>query len=242
MTIHTYKDYNAMSEATADLIQDYVSKKPSSLICIASGSTPLGLCQVLARRVHDKEIDLSEVTFVALDEWVGMGPDDEGSCQHFLKHHLFQPLHISPSKIVQFDAKADDLDAECDKVNEVIAANGGLDIIIVGIGMNGHLGLNEPGTPFDNYAHVSTLEEITKSVGQKYFKSTTPLSNGITLGLKHLAEAKVPVIIASGENKAAIIAKTINEEISTDIPSTLFQTLSHGKVILDADAAKFINQ
>jgi glucosamine-6-phosphate deaminase len=242
MTIHTYNTYEDMSEATADLIQEYILSKPKSMICIASGSTPLGLCKVLERRVKNGDIDIKDTTFVALDEWVGMGPDDEGSCQHFLKHHLFQPLNISQSNIVQFDAKSDDLDAECNKVNEVIAANGGLDIIIVGIGMNGHLGLNEPGTPFETYAHVSILEEITKSVGQKYFSSTTPLTRGITLGLKHIAEAKVPVIIASGENKADIISKTVSGEVGTDIPSTLFQTLSHGKVILDLDAAKFINQ
>ena len=234
MTIHTFTNYETLSEATANLIIDVLKQKPEALICIASGDTPLGVCKFLAQ--SDKK-RFDKCTFVGLDEWVGMNENDEGSCKHGIYQNLLIPLNIPSERIKYFDAKAEDLESECQKINEFIASKGGLDVMLVGVGMNGHIALNEPNTSFDIYAHVSDLEEITISVGQKYFAKDTILTQGITLGLAHLQEAKLPILIADGFRKAEVINNALNGEISEQFPASIFQKLPHSLVMLDEEAA-----
>jgi glucosamine-6-phosphate isomerase len=241
MQVNILQNYREMSQNVAQIMIDYVKKKPEAIICIASGDTPLGLCKMLVDAQNKKEIDFKEVTFVGLDEWVGMGSMDEGSCQYFLRTELFKPLKIRPKQIIQFDAKAADIERECDRINNYIANKGGLDIMVVGVGLNGHIGLNEPGTSFDTFAHVSHLADSTITVGQKYFNRPTPLSKGITLGLKHLSNSILPILIASGEKKSQIIKQSLQCEISENIPASIFQTIDQSLVFLDEDAAKLLS-
>ena len=235
MTIQTFPNYETLSEATANLIIDVLKRKPTALICIASGDTPFGVCKYLAQ--SDKNL-FEECTFVGLDEWVGMDENIEGSCKYGIYQNLLIPLNFPSERIKYFDAKAKDLVLECYKINEFIASRGGLDVMLVGVGMNGHIALNEPNTPFDIYAHVSDLEEITKSVGQKYFTKDTVLTQGITLGLAHLQEAKLPILIANGGRKAEVINKALGSEISEQFPASIFQKLERSIVMLDIDAAQ----
>jgi glucosamine-6-phosphate deaminase len=225
MTIHTFPDYEALSEATANLIIEVLKQKPDALICIASGDTPLGVCKFLAK--SDKK-----------REWVGMDENDEGSCKYGIYQNLLIPLNFPSERIKYFDAKAQDLDSECQKINEFIASRGGLDVMLVGVGMNGHIALNEPNTPFDIHAHVSDLEEVTKSVGQKYFTKKTILTQGITLGLAHLQEAKLPILIANGQRKAPVINKALTLEITEKFPASIFQKIEQSIVMLDLEAAQ----
>lgn len=235
MKINTFPDYEALSEATANLIIDVLKQKPDALICIASGDTPLGVCKFLAQA--DKKL-FEKCTFVGLDEWVGMDENDKGSCKYGIYQNLLISLNFPSERIKYFDAKAQDLDLECQQINEFIASKGGLDVMLVGVGMNGHIALNEPNTPFDIYAHVSDLEDITKSVGQKYFKNDTVLTQGITLGLAHLQEAKLPILIANGLRKAAVINVALTDEITERFPASIFQKLEHSIVMLDIEAAQ----
>jgi glucosamine-6-phosphate deaminase len=235
MKINTFPDYEALSEATANLIIDVLKQKPDALICIASGDTPLGVCKFLAK--SDKKL-FEKCTFVGLDEWVGMDENDEGSCKYGIYQNLLIPLNFPSERIKYFDAKAQDLASECQKINEFIASLGGLDVMLVGVGMNGHIALNEPNTPFDIYAHVSDLEEITKSIGQKYFTKDTVLTQGITLGLGHLQEAKLPILIANGNRKAEVINKALNGDVTEQFPASIFQKLEHSIVMLDLEAAQ----
>jgi galactosamine-6-phosphate isomerase len=115
------------------------------------------------------------------------------------------------------------LAAECALTNEAIAQHGGLDLMLVGLGMNGHIGLNEPNTAFDTYAHVSELAEVTVSVGQKYFNGQTALTQGITVGLRHLQEAKTVILIATGAKKAKIVERVCSEEISEKLPASILK-------------------
>src|SRR6185312_4321051 len=108
---------------------------------------------------------------------------------------FFTPANIDPSKMMVFDARAADLDASCTAMNSFIKEHGPLEIMLVGVGMNGHIGLNEPGADFNSYAHHSPLDPITIEVGQKYFQSETKLTEGISLGLKHLQEAGIPMLL-----------------------------------------------
>jgi glucosamine-6-phosphate isomerase len=235
MTINTFSNYEALSEATANLIIEVLKQKPDALICIASGDTPLGVCKFLAK--SDKKL-FEKCTFLGLDEWVGMDENDEGSCKYGIYQNLLIPLKFPSERIKYFDAKAQDLASECQKINEFIASRGGLDVMLVGVGMNGHIALNEPNTPFDIYAHVSELEEVTKSVGQKYFTKETILTQGITLGLAHLQEAKLPILIANSSKKTSVIKRALTEAITEQFPASIFQKIENSIVMLDLEAAQ----
>lgn len=240
MNIQTFPDYEQLSGYAAQLIIEVIRDKPAALICIASGDTPMGACRYLVQAAQEGRVDVSQCTFVGLDEWVGMDENDHGSCKYTMKYNLFDPLGLRPDQVVYFDAKAKDLDADCQRVNQFIASAGGVDLMLVGVGMNGHIALNEPGTPFDSYAHVSELEEITAQVGQKYFTQATELKLGITLGLRHLYEAGKAVVIASGDKKAEIMRTVLQGEISTKVPASIIQTIPDGIVLLDQAAAKLL--
>jgi glucosamine-6-phosphate isomerase len=234
MNYQVFSSYDTLSAHAAQFILDYVRQKPTATICVASGETPLLTFQKIVNNAQAGGFD--QVTFVALDEWVGIAPNNAGSCRSYIDGPLIKPLGISPERVSFFDSLAEDLEAECQRVNDLIASKGGLDIIMVGIGMNGHLGLNEPGTPFDTYAHISVLEEVTASVGQKYFQSETPLTQGITVGLKHFLEAKVAIVIANGEKKKAIISRVLDEPVSESLPASALKLHPNSHLWVDAAA------
>jgi glucosamine-6-phosphate isomerase len=191
--------------------------------------------------VKAENIDLSNVTFIGLDEWVGIPPDNEGSCHYFFQHELFQYLSLSKQQIYLFNGLTTELEQECSKMNTTILEKGGIDLMVVGIGMNGHIGFNEPGVSFDNYAHIIDLDATTTAVGQKYFKSATSLQKGITLGLKHLSEAKEVLLIANGLKKADIIKKTVEGEVTNLVPASIMQTHANGFIMIDKEAASLLD-
>jgi glucosamine-6-phosphate isomerase len=237
MKIAIYDTYDEMSKAAAELVAQQLTEKPASMLCFPSGDTPTGMLTYIAQWANEGKIDLNQAHFVGLDEWVGMDENDQGSCKYYLKHNFFDKLDTPLRSVTLFDAKASNLDAECERMNSFISSNGGLDVMIVGIGMNGHLGLNEPGTPTHLYAHQSVLDPVTVQVGQKYFSKETSLTGGITLGLRHLAEAGKAVLIASGAKKADIIHESLQATVTTEVPASILQTLSNAYVLLDKDAA-----
>ena len=233
----TYPNYEELSRAAAEKVVQLLHQKPTAVICLPSGSTPLGMFKILADQSKAGEVDFSQCTFVGLDEWVGMGPEDEGSCRYWIDRDFLNPIGFRADQIVYFDAKSDDLQGQCDLVNQKVAALGGLDLMVLGVGMNGHLALNEPGTSFDTYAHLSVLDPITAEVGQKYFTKATPLTHGITLGLRHAREAKQLIVMVSGKNKAGVVKRALEGEVSEDFPVSLVQTNEQIIVMLDEDAA-----
>lgn len=237
METRIYPTYSSLCKQVADLIIHYVQTKPQSLICLASGHTPVGVFEELARRQQAREVDFSACTFLSLDEWIGIDPKDPGSCLSMLQRDCFGPLQLKPRQLVYFDVTVPDLEKECTRINTLIASNNGLDIMLVGVGTNGHIGMNEPGTSFDSVAHLSELAEETKTVGQKYFEKTTPLSHGITLGLKHLREARMPLVMASGEKKAAIVAQALQGTATETIPLSVVHLITQGYILLDEAAA-----
>jgi len=236
MELKIYPDYSQLSRSAANLIKEAISKKKNALVCIASGHTPIGVFKCLVNDVKAGELDLTGCIFLSLDEWVGINPADPGSCLSMLKRDFFDQLDINENRIVFFNVKAD-LEKECKRINNLIESNGGLDVMLVGLGTNGHIGMNEPGTSFDLYAHVGELAEETKIVGQKYFAKATALSNGVTLGLKHLKEARLPIVMANGEKKAAIISKIMSTSPNEQIPATIIHDIPQGYVMIDELAA-----
>jgi galactosamine-6-phosphate isomerase len=242
MQIKIYKDYEALSTATADAIIELIKEKPTAVICFASGHTPLLACQLFVQKIKEQKINIDAVSFIELDEWVDVPRYNEGSCHYFLHDTIFNPLNVKSNQIHVFDALSNDLEKECKKMDAAIASIGGIDLMLVGIGMNGHIGFNEPSVSFKNYCHVINLDATTLSVGLKYFSCATNISKGITLGLQHLMEARQVILIANGEKKAAIIKQAIEEKITEQIPATIMQAHTNGMIMLDEDAASLINK
>ena len=242
MLLTIYQDYDELSAHVASEIIALVNNKPEAVLCFASGDTPRLSCQLLAARAIKEKTDFSKCTFIGLDEWVGIPPENEGSCRFFFESLLLKPLNFASSQIHLFDALSTNPLQECRKMDELILAKGGIDLMIVGVGMNGHIGFNEPGVSFSNYSHVIDLDETTISVGQKYFKGPVVLMQGITLGLKHLVESKKVFLIANGSKKAEVIKKTIESEISNDFPATIIRNHPQGVVMVDEAAASLLSK
>ncbi len=235
--LQIFKNYEVLSLAAAEQVEKLLAQKPDAVFCLPSGSTPMGMFKVLTEKSKAGEVDFTQCTFVGLDEWVGMGPDDEGSCRYWIDRYFLHPIGFREEQIVYFDAQSANLQGECDRVNREVVALGGLDLMVLGVGMNGHLALNEPGTSFDSYAHLSTLDPITAEVGQKYFTKATPLTEGITLGLRHAREAKQLIVMACGATKASVVQRALEGEVSEDFPASLVQRVEGALVMLDEAAA-----
>jgi len=233
----TYEDMSR--QAARDLIETVqLSDKP--LFCPASGDTPVGLYKELVHLHQQQKFDSSNWLFVGLDEWVGMNENDEGSCRYSLNDQLFYPLKIADDKICFFDGRAKDLTNECDRIENFIQQHGGIDVAVLGLGMNGHVGMNEPITSPSLRSHVATLDPITQQVGQKYFKKQQHLSQGITLGIATLLESKHIFLLVSGKRKAAIVKKVIEGDITEEVPASLLRNHQNLKIYLDTDAAEII--
>jgi len=190
--------------------------------------------------VRKKELSVDNWLFLGLDEWVGMNAADEGSCRHHLDLELLGPLQIPEGRICFFDGRASDLEAECQRIEKFINDHGGIDVAVLGLGMNGHIGMNEPGVSVNTRSHVIDLHPTTKAVGQKYFKEEKELAQGITLGVTTLLDANNLIVVISGKHKADIAQKIIEEEISENLPATLLRNHPALKIYLDSDAASKI--
>ncbi|WP_420149725.1 6-phosphogluconolactonase [Spirosoma sp.] len=240
MTIQEFPDHESLSQYTAEHIAAIINQKPDALLCLASGDTPIETYHRFVALVKDERVDVSRCTFVGLDEWVGFGPEDAGSCSYYVFRDLFTPLNLRPNQIYVFDAKADDLDAECARIDTLIDSHGGLDLLLVGMGMNGHIALNEPGTPFTLGCHVSELAESTKTVGQKYFTQETPLTKGITLGLRHLTEAHDVILLVSGAKKAPTLRDALKGPVTEQVPASIIQNRPNVQVWIDKAAGSLL--
>jgi len=242
MQLKIYDDHYVLSNEAANEIVAAIASKPGAVICLASGETPRLTCQLFAQKVKNEKIDLSGTTIIGLDEWVNIPPDNEGSCHYFFRNELTNPLRIPEKQIHLFDGMSEKPEVECRKMDAVIREKGGIDLMIVGIGMNGHIGFNEPGVSFDNYSHVIDLDDTTLTVGQKYFKSKAALQKGITLGLKHLQESKKVLLLANGTKKAEVVRRTVDEKVTNTFPASIMQTHSNGFVMVDKEAASLLKQ
>lgn len=240
--LFVFETYQKMSEKAADAVIKLIRQKANAVISPASGNSPEGLYKNFVEKVKQENIDVSDLFFVGLDEWMGMNGSDEGSCRFYLNEQLFFPLKIKEEKIAFFDGRAENLEAECKRIDKAISAHKGIDLAIVGLGMNGHVGMNEPGTSPDLHAHISEIDPVTASVGQKYFKEKKNLSSGLTLGIANLMEAKNIMLVVNGGKKAEILQKVLEEEISEELPASFLRNHSNFTVYADAEAASLLKK
>lgn len=237
MKVLIQPDYPAISHHAADEIMALLAEKPDAVLCIASGDSPKLACELFVKKVQDTGLDTSRFFFIGLDEWVGLDASTKGSCHYDFVTRLFDPLGIAANQYHLFNGRAADLQKECEEMDRVIREKGGIDLMIVGIGMNGHIGFNEPGVDFNLLSHVIDLDETTLTVGQKYFNQPVTLTKGITLGLAHLMAAKKVLLMANGTKKAAVIQKAVEEPVSNAFPASILQQHPQGVFLVDEAAA-----
>ena len=240
MQLKCYKDYKTLSLQVATEIASMVKLKPGAVLCFASGDTPRLAYTLLSEMAAKEGVDFSGSIFIGLDEWVGIAPENEGSCSYFLHNTIFKPLKIPSGQIHLFNALSGNLAGECVKMDKIIFEKGGIDLMIVGVGMNGHIGFNEPGTSFASLSHVAELEEITKSVGQKYFDGPVELGKGITIGFGHLMNTKKVFLMANGPKKAEVIKKTIEGPVTESFPASIMQQHANGFIVIDEEAGSLL--
>lgn len=234
------KDYQAVSRYTSDLIIQTMQNKPEGLYCFAGGDTPVLALQQLAEAHRQGLIDLTKAYYIELDEWVGLPQENEGSCLSYLKRNLFDASGVPADHIHSFHSMSQDLESECRQANAYIVEHGNITLSLLGVGENGHLGFNEPFVSFDLCAHVVSLTESTRIVGQKYFNSKIELSQGISLGIRQLMESEVLVIEACGEKKRQAISRLLKGTVMNEWPVTIAGVHKNCYVVVDEAAMKEI--
>lgn len=241
MKIIVADTYEALSKKAADDLVVLTRSIKEPLVCTASGDSPSGLYKELVYKVSEKHPDISSWYFVGLDEWTGMNGKDEGSCRFYLDRQFFHPLAVREERICFFDGRAADAQAECQRTENFIEKHQGIDVAILGLGMNGHVGMNEPGTPPDLRSHLADIDPQTQAVGQKYFTQQKDISHGLTLGIATLNEAKQIMLLVSGAHKAAIVKRVVEEEASEQLPASLLRDHPGFTLYLDQAAAQFLD-
>jgi galactosamine-6-phosphate isomerase len=238
MKLHVLTDSIALANHAANQILDCVRAKPDAVLCLTSGDTPRKTYHRIVALADQTRTDFSRVTVFALDEWLGIPTTSPGSCHYIVVENLLKPLSITAKQFHFFDGLATDPQSICDSINSKLLQLGGLDLIFVGVGLNGHVGLNEPGTSTRLHAHISELDQQTIDIGQKYFTEKTILTKGLTIGLADFLHAKTAIAIACGKKKAAIMKRALEGEISNAVPVSLIRQHKNGFVLLDHEAAQ----
>lgn len=232
-----YKDYTELSVKTAEQIAAIITRKPDALLCFPAGETSVGTFKQLIALNKAGHLSFKKCKIVGLDEWAHLGPMKSENCFSFLKKHFFNHIDYSPENLCFFDGESSDLKKECLKTDDFIRKYGPVDMMLLGAGMNGHLGLNEPGTSFDLYSHIVQLDDTTRVVGQKYFSGKVNLTAGITLGIKYIMETKTVILQLNGSRKADVVKRLIDSEVSTAFPASALKAHPNSFLLLDKDAA-----
>lgn len=241
MECRIFDDYDELSAAAAELIIGIVERKPDAVLCFATGNSPVGTYKALAQKAKESGTDFSQCFCFGLDEWLGVPPEKSGSCHYLLYEQVFNPLEISPAQVHLFDGMTKDIQMECRIMNGEIENAGGIDCMLVGIGLNGHIGFNEPGVDIGLQAHEQELQDSTLASGQLYFNEPTAIAKGITLGLDQVMKARTLLMLASGKSKAEIIHKACDGPVSNEVPASYIQHHRHAVLMIDREAATLLS-
>ena len=240
MHIVVCKDYEEMSRRAAEIVAEQVKKRPDGLISFPGGDTPLGMVHVFADMVNEGKVDISRTHYVSLDEWVGLSGEDEGSCGLFNQQNLLSRLQHPFAGTHIINGAAEDIESERVALNDYISQYGPLDISVLGIGMNGHLGFNENGVDFDLDAHIIPLSETTLKVMTKYFGEKFHPTHGISQGIRQIMAAKTVILIANGAHKAEILKKAVHGPVTNEVPASVLQNHPNCYVVADEAAAALL--
>lgn len=236
MKILRAKDYNDMSRKAANIISAQVIMKPNCVLGLATGSTPIGTYAQLVDWYKKGDLDFSEVTTVNLDEYKGLTRDNDQSYYYFMNDNLFSKVNIDLNRTFLPDGTEPDSDKACSDYNKIIADVGGVDLQLLGLGHNGHIGFNEPGMAFEAETHCVDLTESTMKANQRFFASMADVPRqAYTMGIKTIMQAKKILVVVSGEDKASIVREAFFGPITPQVQASVLQL--HNDVTVVADEA-----
>lgn len=231
------KDYEDMSRKAAEIMSDRLESLKNPVLGLATGSTPEGLYLNLIEKYKQQVISFKHVTTFNLDEYIGIKRENPNSYYHFMNEKLFKHVDIPEEQIHIPNGLASNLEQECREYEELIKGKGHIDLQLLGLGVNGHIGFNEPGTPFASRTNVVDLDESTRQSNARFFDSMDEVPmQAISMGTKTIMESGEVLLLASGEKKADAVARLINGEVSEDFPASILKNHKYATVIADEAA------
>ena len=236
MKVYIGKNYEEMSRIAANVLSAQVMMKPDCVLGLATGSTPIGTYKVLIERCAQGDLDFSQVKSINLDEYVGLSGEHDQSYRYFMNNNLFNHINIDKANTNVPNGLAEDVDAECARYNYVINTLGPIDIQVLGMGHNGHIGFNEPDDHFPLETHKVDLAQSTIDANARFFASADEVPRqALTMGIKTIMQAKKVLVVVSGKDKAEIVKKAFTGPVTPQVPASILQM--HSDVILVADEA-----
>lgn len=234
MKVYKVKNYEEMSKKAANIIASQIILNPNSVLGLATGSTPEGTYKNLVQMYNSADIDFSQIKTVNLDEYKGLSKDSDQSYYYYMNKHLFSHVNIKISNTNIPDGSAQNGQEECERYDNIIDELGGIDLQILGIGNNGHIGFNEPDEVFSKGTHEVKLTQSTIDANARFFKTKDEVPKfAYSMGAKSIMKARKILLLASGKSKADAIFKTINGPITPQMPASILQL--HNDVIIVAD-------
>lgn len=236
MVIYKAKNYQDMSRKAANLISAQIIMKPNCVLGLATGSSPVGTYKQLIEWYEKGDLDFSQVTSINLDEYKGLSPENDQSYRYFMNTNLFNHVNIDKTKTFVPDGLEPDSKKACDDYNQIIQKQGPIDLQLLGLGHNGHIGFNEPGEAFEKETHCVDLTESTIEANKRFFESEDDVPRqAYTMGIKSIMQAKKILVVVSGADKADILKEVLYGPITPEVPASILQL--HNDVTIVADEA-----
>lgn len=243
MRIIVVKSYQEMSKKAANMVASQVVLKPDSIIGLATGDTPLGMYSELVKMYEAGIVDFSETSTFNLDEYCGLTKDNPQSYHYYMTKNFFSHVNINNNRINIPDGMAENVEEECLNYDKRIKNTGGIDLQVLGIGRNGHIGFNEPDIKFESRTHLVNLDENTIVANSRFFNSIDEVpTKAISIGIKNIMHAEKIVLLANGIEKASAIYKTIKGKITPEVPASILQLHRDVVIMVDEEAASMIGK
>ncbi|PLT29075.1 glucosamine-6-phosphate deaminase [Peribacillus deserti] len=231
------ESFEEMSRIAANKVMNLVKEKPSAVLGLATGSTPVGLYRELIQDHRQNGTSYQDVRTVNLDEYVGLEPSSHNSYASFMRDMFFSHIDIAEQNTHIPNGKAGSLEEECQRYDKLIEGLGGVDLQVLGIGRNGHIGFNEPGTSFESTVHVVQLDQSTREANSRFFDSIDSVPReAITMGIASILKSKEILLLASGASKAEAIKQLFEDSVSEQFPASALKTHHNVTLIADQDA------
>ncbi len=243
MKIIRAKDYNDMSRKAANIISAQVIMKPNAVLGLATGGTPVGTYKQLIEWYNKGDIDFSEVTTINLDEYRGLPRTHEQSYWYFMHDNFFNYVNVPESRIHVPDGANPDDKAACEEYDAIIKASGGIDLQLLGIGTDGHIGFNEPGQAFELQTHCVDLTDSTIKSNQRFFGEDENVpSQAYTIGIKTIMQARKVLMVVNGANKAEIVKQAFFGPVTPEVPASILQMHPDFILVGDEEALSLIEE
>ncbi len=235
------KDYEEMSRKAANIIAAQITLKKNSVLGLATGSTPVGLYRCLVEGYNKGDLDFSQVRSVNLDEYQGLSREHDQSYFYFMNDNLFKHVNIDTAETYLPDGTNMDAEGECSRYHEVIASMGGVDLQLLGIGNNGHIGFNEPDDYFPENTHCVRLTDSTIQANARFFASEAEVPRyAYTMGIGEIMAARRILILASGKAKAPIIKEMLTGPVRPQVPASILRSHNNASLVADEEALSLL--